>query len=86
MTLEKVLKRHQATTVITILLFIATLLGWGYSAGRNSKVNDIQNVNIEQNANDVKDLSNKCYDVEHLILINNAKLELLLEHFDIESD
>ena len=83
MTLEKALKRHQVTTIIIIVLFLGSLIGWGYSAGRNSKIDEIQTEKINENEKGILENSRKCGATEHLIAVNNAKLELLLKHFDI---
>ena len=81
--MERLIKRYQITSLIAIIMFLSSLIGWGYTVGRYSRDKEQFDIRINENKNDIQALDARFNDIEHLITVNNAKLELLLEHFDI---
>jgi len=74
------LKINQSTitTTIAIIGMLAAIFGWAYSAG--TKAND-----ISQNTREIEILKQEINEIKPQVIETNAKLDLLLDHFDITS-
>ena len=72
------LNQSRITTTIAIIGMLAAIIGWAYSAG--SKADDIQ-----ENKRQIELLKIEINEIKPQVIESNAKLDLLLDYFDIAS-
>ena len=72
------LNQSTITTTIAIIGMLAAIFGWAYSAGTKAK-------DVSYNTREIELLKQEINEIKPQVIQTNAKLDLLLNHFDITS-
>jgi len=72
------LNQSTITTTIAIIGMLAAIVGWAYSAGTKAKA-------VSENRREIELLKQEINEIKPQVIETNAKLDLLLDHFDIAS-